>query len=261
MASSKLILPALAALSLAGVGGCGGGGGGSSAGQTSTVPVPVTSSAQGAYQGTLSNGIEHFTLVLENDQFYTVYGSTGGGAFGVTGFLQGNGKSNNGNFSATDVKDATSTGQLLSGSLSASYTAGSSLNGTLTEGTNSATFTGATLPSAVYNYNTAASLNDISGSWNLTSLRGNASTFNIAASGAFTATSGACIFTGTFKPRSSGKNVFDVAITFGAAPCTLPGQTLNGIAVDYLLSNGQRQLIIAGLDQARTSSGAFFGVR
>lgn len=256
MKISKPIVSTLPILLLAALEGCGGGGGGTTVAATTTV-----GSAQGVYEGTFSNGGTHNTLILENDQFYTLYGSTVVGVFTVNGFLQGNGHASGGNLTATDVKDATVDGQLLSGSLSATYAANGNLNGTLTEGSNTVNFSGTTVVSSVYDYNTSARLADIAGAWNMTSLRGYANTFNIAASGAFTATSGACSFSGTFTPRGSGKNVFDVAMTFGPAPCLLPGQTLAGIGIDFMLNNGKRQLLIAGLNQARTSSAAFFGAR
>lgn len=41
----------------------------------------------------------------------------------------------------------------------------------------------------------------------------------------------------------------------------LPAQTIKGIAVSYVLTNGKRQWIVAGLDAGRTNSAAFFGVR
>lgn len=252
---SKPAVSTLTILALMALGGCGGGGG------TTVAATTTVSSPQGVYQGTFSNGGTHNTLVLENEQFYTMYGGTVAGVFTVSGFLQGNGHTSGGNFTATDVKDATADGQLLTGSLNATYAANSGLNGTLTEGTNTVNFTGTTVVSSVYDYNTPANLADIAGIWNMTTLRGFSSTLNIAGSGTFTATSGACSFSGTFKPRSSGKNVFDVAMTFGPAPCVLPGQTLTGIGIDFMLNNGKRQLLVAGLDQDRTSSAAFFGTR
>jgi len=256
MTNNKSTCVPLAALFLA-LAGCGGGSG-SSGGTTPAAPVP---SAQGAYSGNYSNGSQHFTVVLENDQFYTLYGNTTGGVFALAGFVQGNGSSSNGSFTASDVRDATAAGQLLSGSLSATYIAGTSFNGTLTEGANTIAFSGTPLASSVYNYNAAANLADIAGVWNLTSLRGFANTFTIAATGSFTAVSGGCSFSGSVTPRSSGKNAFDVAVTYGPAPCLLPGQSLSGLAVDYPVSAGSRQLVIALLNQARTSSSAFVGVR
>jgi len=263
MQLNKLVVSTLV-VALFALQGCGGGGGGSGSGggSISAAPPAPTPTAEGAYYGTLSDGRQHYTLVLENGQFYTLYGSTISNVFAVSGFLQGNGSSNNGSYSATDVKDASSNSNALaSGSLSATYTAGSSFNGTFTEGTSNVSFTGAGLAPTVYNYSTSASLAAVTGSWNMTSLHGYSTTLDISASGAFTATSSGCSFSGTMKPRSSGKNVLDVALTFGPAPCILAGQSLNGIAINYTLTNGQHQLAIVALDQARNNSSAFFGIR
>jgi hypothetical protein len=272
---TKFAVPALSLLMATLLAACGGGGddGGTPTAAapvtppvTTTPPVvatpaPALASAQDTYLGTLSDGREHQTIVLENDQFYTMYGRTVGGVFAIEGFLQGNGKSNNGSFSATDVVDSTTTTLRTGATVTATYSPGVNLNGSLVETGTTVTFTSAPISTAVFNYNAAPSLATLSGAWTLTSLRGTSNVFTVAATGAFTATSGACTFSGTFIPRASGKNIFDVSMTFGAAPCTLPAQTINGIAVSYLLTDGKRQLIIAGLDAGRTNSAAFVGVR
>jgi hypothetical protein len=254
MRGKKSAFSTLAILLLA-LEGCGGGSGGGSA------SAPPPASAEGAYFGTISDGRQHYSLVLENGQIYTLYGSTSNNIFAVNGFVQGDGSSNNGSFSAADVKIAAANGSVTAGSLSASYVAGSSFNGSLTAGANVVTFTGAPIGSSIYNYNAAPNLGAITGSWNLTSLRGYLTTLNIAASGTFTATSSGCQFSGTIKPRSSGKNVLDVSATFGASPCILAGASLSGIAISYALPNGPQELAIALIDQTRTKTSAFFGVR
>lgn len=227
----------------------------------SPTPTPVTASAEGVYIGALSNGAEHDTIVLENDQFYTMYGRTVGGGFAIEGFLQGTGKSTNGTFNATDVVNSTTTAVRTGGTLTGTYVPGSSLNGSLADSSGTISFTSAPINTAVFNYGAAPSLANLAGTWQLTSLRGLPNTFTVAATGAFTATSNGCSFSGTFAPRASGKNIFDASMTFGAAPCVLPNQSIKGIAITYLLTNGQRQLIVAGLDAGRTNSAAFFGVR
>ncbi|WP_332848026.1 hypothetical protein [Massilia sp. S19_KUP03_FR1] len=270
---TKLAVPALSLVMATLLAACGGGGGDSASPAAAapttpatttpvvTTPAPVLASAQDTYIGTLSDGREHQTIVLENDQFYTMYGRTAGGAFGIEGFLQGNGKSNNGSFSATDVVDSTTTTLRTGATVTATYAPGVSLNGSVVEAGSSVSFTSAPISTAVFNYNATPKLTDLAGSWSLTSLRGTSNIFTVTSTGAFTATSGACTFSGAFVPRASGKNIFDVNMTFGAAPCVLAGQTIKGIAVSYVLTNGKRQLIIAGLDAGRTNSAAFVGVR
>ncbi len=62
-------------------------------------------------------------------------------------------------------------------------------------------------------------------------------------------------------PRASGKNIYNVALTFGPLPCDLPNQPAAGIAVIYPLTSGKSQLIVAVTDATRTIGGASFGVR
>lgn len=240
-------------------GGGGGGGGASSA--TNSPPVPVVGAAQGIYIGTVSDGRELDMIVLENDQFYAMYGNTVAGGFLISGFVQGDGQSNNGSFTSANAVDSTSLNTRVAAMMKASYAAGVNLNGTLTEPASNVSFTSTPIAAAVINYNSPANLADISGKWNLTSLRGFSNAFTITSTGTFTATSNGCSFSGAFTPRASGKSVFDVVMTFGPAPCQIPSQSIKGMAINYVLTNGQRQLIVAGIDTSRTATAAFFGVR
>lgn len=74
-------------------------------------------------------------------------------------------------------------------------------------------------------------------------------TLNIGPSGSFTGSTGGCSFSGTTTTRASGKNVFDIALTFGAAPCRQPNHAMSGIALSYPVAGGKRQLVIAGNDK------------
>jgi hypothetical protein len=240
--------------------GCGGGGGGGT--PAASAPITPASTAEGVYAGTISNGKTHNTLVLENDQVYVMYGTTVNGGIMVSGFLQGNGKSNNGTFTASDMRDySPSAGTSPNFSLSATYVKNTSFNGTTTDGTTTISFTGGPLQNSLYNYNTAANVANIVGTWSVTDLAGKPVVLNIGASGSFTGSTSGCTFSGTLKPRASGKNVFDAVATFGLAPCLLPGQTVSGIALEYPLAGGGRQLIIAGTDALRNNGAAFLGAR
>jgi hypothetical protein len=239
---------------------CGGGGDGTSAGAAAT-PAPVAGAAQGIYIGTTSDGREIDTIVLENDQFYTMYGNTVANGFLVAGFVQGDGKSNNGKFTSTNAVDSSSNNTRVAASVNATYTPGVNLTGSLVESAGTVNFSSTPIAPSVINYNSAANLADIAGNWNLTSLRGFPTTFTISSTGALSASSSGCIFSGSITPRASGKNVFDVSIDFGPAPCLIPNQSIKGIAVDYVTTSGQRQLIVAGIDNTRLNTAAFFGVR
>jgi hypothetical protein len=60
-------------------------------------------------------------------------------------------------------------------------------------------------------------------------------TVNVGATGEFTggSTSG-CVFTGTLRPRPTGKNVYDLSVTYGGAGCALGSGAATGIGLIYL---------------------------
>ena len=234
---------------------CGGGG---DAGSSVFGPKP-----EGAYSGTLTGSTSSAfqLIVLENDEYWALYGSNSGSTFRVAGFVQGMGTANNGSFSSSNAKDF-GVVPPASGTVSATYVAGTSIQGTVTSGGSTVTLAGTAIAASTFNYNAAASLASISGNWNLTALDGSAASLAIAGDGSFTGTSVGCSFTGTLAPRASGKNVFNFAVTFGAAPCALPGQTATGIAISHLLAGTTtRQLIAAGVNSSRTVGTALFGTR
>ena len=229
--------------------GCGGGGvatsntsAGANTGSQSTV-----GQAQGVYSGNSSAGSYFESIVLPSDMVYALYGTLSNNTFLVSGMITGQGTSNNGTYSA-QVKDFFLTSAGVSGSLSGTYVAGSSFNGTLTEsGSGAVSFTGAPLSSASYNYNMAAQVSTIVGSWNGDLLDGTSATVTVNSDGSFAGTNLGCLFSGTVVADSSEKNFFDVTIRFGGSPCVLANQSASGIGVSYLLPNGvTRQLIFAG---------------
>lgn len=106
---------------------------------------------------------------------------------------------------------------------------GEPATGPSAEGVYGGTLTGSTSSAfemlVLENYDTPAMLSAISGSWSITELSGEDLALTVASSGAFTAASSlGCNFSGTVRPRASGKNVYNVALTFGPAPCELTGQ-------------------------------------
>jgi hypothetical protein len=232
--------------------GCGGGGGDSPS---------SAGSPEGVYDGSISNDLVHSTVVLDDNRYYAIYGEEIDGGLAVAGLIQGSGVPNNGSFTSADLRDYVFDGSVVSGSLSASYREGVSFNGSITEQGQTVTFTGTPANDSQYNYNTAANLSNITGGWDLTTLQGESLTLDIQPGGAFTASSpGGCTLDGTIAPRASGKNVFDVDLTFGAAPCAFPGESANGIAIESLV-DGQRQLIIAGTTTDRSNGTVMFGTR
>lgn len=234
--------------------GCGGGGSGGSA--------STASAAQGAYEGTTSNGNSIDTVVLENDQYWGVYGKTVGSIFILQGLVQGNGQSGNGSFSSSDLRQFNFDGSVASGILNASYVPSVSFNGSASSASQTLTFTETAIPAARYDYNAAATLGDISGAWLLVELSGAPIALTVASNGTFIGASASCSFNGTLTPRPSGKNVFNLVLTYAASfSCNRAGQSFSGIAVDYILGSGKRQLILAGVDGPRNNATIVFGSR
>lgn len=236
---------------------CGGGGG-------DAVPTPVATTPEGVYGGTLtgSTSSDFEALFLENGEFWTLYGASTPTVFGVAGFVQGTGTSNNGSYASANAKDFGFV-PAVAGTLSATYnTVAKTIAGTFTTTLGAVTFSGGPIPDSLYLYDKPASLADVSGVWSTMSLTGESVAINVASNGAFTAIgSSGCTFSGTVTPRASGKNVFNVALTFGAAPCALPGQAGSGIALAYPLATGQSQLLVAAYDGTRNYGTAVFGTR
>lgn len=254
----KIVAPAFTLMSTALLSACGGGGSSS----TSAVPAPApVTSAQGVYEGSTSSGFTIDTLVLDDDSYWTIYGSQSGSTLLVSGFIQGTGKSNNGSFNSTDVRDFYMSGMMTSGTMTATYSPGASFNGTTSNGTQSVSFTSKAMTGTLYNYNTAPVMANITGAWTMTEMSGATLNLNIGSSGTFSGTSSGCSFNGSLTPRPSGKNVYNLIVNFGAAPCQLANQSATGIALDYLLANGMRELILAGVNASRTSGTVVFGMR
>jgi len=247
----QISLFSVVSLLLIGCGGSGGsyGGGGGGGGNT-------TGQAQGAYSGTSSNGYTFETIVLPNDKVYAIYGTVSGNVFLIYGMITGQGASGSSTYTAS-VTDFFHTGTINSGSVTATYVQGSSLNGTLTENGTNITFTGASLPASTFNFNTQASLSAISGTWTGSLMDGTATTVTISSNGSVGGSSSGCSFTGTVAADSSNKNFFDVSLTFGGSPCSLPNQTVSGIGVDYLLSDGVTHQLLAAVTSG-TSAGTVF---
>jgi hypothetical protein len=237
---------------------CGGGGD-----SPASTPAPGPS-AEGVYGGTLTGATSTAfqMLVLENSDFWSMYGINSTAGFMVAGLVQGSGTSSNGSFTSSNAKDF-GVSPAVAGTLAASYDAtAKTISGNIKSGTNTVTFNGGPVAGSLYNYNIAASLTNIAGQWSLSSTSGETVGINISASGTYTALSrSGCSFAGTIAPRASGKNVFNISMTFGGAPCGLAGQSGSGIALSYPLANGQTQLIVASTDSTRTYGSVAFGNR
>ncbi len=265
---------AVSLVAMAGVVSCGGGG-------DDVVGSPAGPSAEGYYAGTLAvtafpatvgnpvlpgTSTDFEMLVLENGQFWTIYGTRNGMSLDVEGFAQGTGTSNGNFFIAGSVRNFANPPPALATNAvaSASYNApAGSLSGTITDATTTSTLTSVALVAPAYSYNAVAALASLTGAWTVQGPAGDQYTLTVAGDGTFSAlpTPGpGCSFSGNFVPRPSGKNVFNVSVTNGGVPCSQVGLVSGGVA--FLAPAGaQTQLTIATVSADRVFGAVVSGVR
>lgn len=239
------------------VGACGGGPSGSA--NNGGGPGTVATTAEGAYAGTLSvpgrSELNAFdAVVLEDGASWTVYGAQSAKGLSIKGFVQGAGTSNNGSYSSSSALDFGNTPPAASAIL-ATYVGGSTLAGTMTVGGKSSTFSGSLAP---YDYTKSAQLSKVVGLWNLANSTSDITTLVISATGSVNGVvSSGCNFSGSISPRSSGKNVFTMSVTYGSTACEFSNQNFSGIATfGPLVSNGADQFVFTLVNASR-SSGTF----
>ena len=251
-------LAALAPL-LAALAACGGGGNGDS-GTPANAGGSSAATVQGVYQGSMTGTVDNNVfqlLALEDGTYWVLYGTASGEGFSVNGFLQGSGASGTGTFTSPDARDF-GFSPSVQASVRASFSS-SAVSGTLSESNVSGSFSGNLTSDPSYQYDTPAA-SAVTGDWTLSLLDGTTASVSVAATGAFSASNEGCAISGTISPRASGKNVFDVAIRFGAAPCQLPGGTASGIAM-VATQGPTSELTILAVDSTRTYGLAADGTR
>ena len=217
-------------------------------------------SAEGLWTGATSNGYQVNLLVLENNEYWTTVGQQSGNNFLVSAFDNG-GFIVNGANASSYFKEYFPNYSTLLGYGTGTVVTNALISGTTYTGSNSGvkvTFT--PLPNSNYNYNKQADINEIVGNWSGTFLNGYSSNVSISGSGAINGTVATCSFSGTLKPRASGKNVFDFSITNGAG-CGVVGLVESGIGITYITNTGKRQLLAAGVDGTKTIGDMFFAQR
>ena len=219
--------------------GGGGGGGGDDAGTPSNpTPTPVASPLSGAWQGTASDGSSLNAVVLDDGQLWLVGFRGGQPSIQVHGHTEASAGRLSSSVRYVDYGD----NLFLSGTLQGSYVAGSSISATLSAaGVQTGPHTLTPMPKATFDYDRAASLADVAGSW----VAPPGTQFTVRADGSFeTLSNDGCRSSGTLKPHAR-KNVFELSLASGAAPCLAPGQRLTGVVVTYLSAGKQTLLATA----------------
>jgi hypothetical protein len=249
----------LSTLLVAALVGCGGGGDGSN--DSGQQPLPAAAKIEGAWEGLNSNGGTVRLIVLEDNSFWGLFGSEAGNTFLVEGFGRGSGQMVGNQFTGNQ-REFDPSGNSTAGSFSGTVTNGVSVVGStsLISG-GSATFSVTPVPNAEFEYQRPANVADIAGFWNGQFLNGALGAITINNSGQVTGSSSGCSFVGTVTPRTSGRNIFNLSVTFGGGNCLLPGQTMTGIAVQYRTTSGTSQLIAGAIDSSGSLGQMFLAQR
>lgn len=209
--------------------------------------------AQGLYAGSLTGGTSYDLtgLVLEDGTYYFAYSRAGT----IYGLVQGSATGASGSFTSSNAYDFNfASNSRTAASLSGTYAAKTSFNGSGSEASGTSTF------QTTYDtsYDTPASLAAISGTYSgsTRTASGNAPVvYSIGLGGALTGSStvgsATCTFSGAISPRSNGKNVYNLSITFTSSACARNGQTLSGVAVPATI-NASKYLYAIGLNADRS---------
>lgn len=231
-----------------------------------SVLLLTRNASEGAYSGTVDSALPIILMVLNDGQYWGLFGLPSTQGLIPAGFVQGNATATNGNFASTNLHAFLADGQWdgLTDSVNGSYVSGVSISGTVTEppGGETLSLSVSAIASTTLDYNAPANLSAISGYWAGYLLDGSPTAMNITSSGSLEgATTSGCAFSGTITPRSSGKNVFNLAATLAGSGCPYAGVSVNGIAYSLAEPSGRRTLVAHGVNASRNLGWAFFGTR
>ena len=213
---------------------CGGGGGGSA---QLPAPAPIAT-AEGFWEGTSSTGTSVALAVLENGETWGVYTLSGS----IIGALYGNTVSSGTTLSGTGIDFNIPSRSVRPGSYTGTFVEKSSIRVATSSGS---TFSGAYGTS----YDQPASMATLAGTFSGQGVSGTslaqAVSVTISSSGAITVPGSlGCSATGSAKPRTSGRNIFDVTIAFTGNTCAL-GNGASATGIVYYNATTRRVVVMA----------------
>lgn len=254
------------------LGACGGGGGSDSA-TPSTTPAPSPASPppvagmQGRWDGAITNGLGAISIVLENGDYWTIYGPKTDHLTLIYGILQGNSRA----FSADPANSKTTYPEETGVDVSI---AGANFSFYLTPGSTGQYKTANTFTAVAHYQNGAANTltanyvpdatqsslasiaGNYSGSFILKNYSGPASV-SIDAAGVIKGVSVGCQFTGAATAHP-GSNVYDIQVTQGSSPCLMSGVSSKGIG---FVDKATNFLNVVTLDASRSNPFIFAGIK
>ena len=256
----RMALVFAAALALA---GCGGGGGnpgtchGSSpvCGGVDPSPGPDRDSPTGLFKGSTGTGRTAYTLVLENREFWLLYGRAGS-ADRLGGFERGTYSARDGEITVPDLVDfSAATGLAATGSMTGTYVTETRIAGTVRFGPEVGSFAGAYDPDSTEQAVLADAVGTYSGGLSVTD-GSDAADLSVSATGTVIGTSASgCRISGTLLPIAKA-NAFSLNVELAGGVCGNEITAVRGVAI----LEGTR-IFSAGLDGLRTEGFVFSGGR
>lgn len=223
---------------------CGGGGDGSS--------TPSTS-AEGFWNGTTSTGYSGSIVILENGETWGYYSS---GSY-LYGALYGNTTTSGNTLSGSGADFNLPSRTVTSGSYNGTFTQNSSISLRTSQG---ATFTG----TYGTTYLQPASLTALAGVYRGQALTGTTApqtvSVTITSTGQVTVPSSlGCSAAGTASPRPTGKNIFNLTVTFTGTNCALGnGGTASGI---LYYDSSTKQILAMAMNSAKSDGFIALGAK
>lgn len=239
---SKKLQLTLTSCALALLSGCGGGG--------SSTP---SASAEGFWSGTTSTGYSANVVILENGETWGYY-TSGGYLYGA---LYGNTSTNGNTLSGSGADFNLPYRTVTPGSYTGTVTEKSSISLRTSQG---ASFTG-TYGST---YLQPASLTALAGVFKGQALSGTTApqtvSVTITALGQLIVPSSlGCSAAGSVTPRPTGKNIFNLSLTFSGSTCALGNGGMASGILYYDISN--KQILAMGMNPAKSDGFIAFGVK
>lgn len=219
-------------------------------------PANVNTST-GIFSGDTTNGRKVMALLQDDGSYFVFYSKVGIPSV-IAGVVVGNQVSQEGNITSIDGREFSSeTGTHANVMVNAQYRPRADLNGTIVNNVTAETLKFSTAYNTIYDSKiTVAALE---GTYIVAASKGlgnEASIFKVDAEGMVSGdTASGCTFTGRVLPKKEGA-VFDVALTFGPAPCLAEDQLVTGVG--YLNTN-DGSVMGAAINADRTHAFAMVG--
>ncbi|TFW13809.1 DUF4214 domain-containing protein [Massilia arenosa] len=226
-----------------------------------TLKAAVPLSAEGMYHNDIdaTGNTDLNLLVLDDDTVWAFYGVERNSQYDLFGYAKSSAIGNG--TSLTGAMKDYGNGTGADTTLNVNYSAGSNLTGAIQTNNGPLSINAAPVASSVYNYNTGANINEITGTWTMSQrVREPQATVTVNANGTFTGTVSGCTFIGALKGRAN-RNVFDMTMQYSTG-CDQAGTVVTGIGLSMLSNSGaNREFILLGANTPWNRSSMFWGVR